>query len=125
MGWRVLSQQVRKGALEQHSALARGNDDADVWHRTILAVRVKVAQDRFAAMSLNLAVAVPNPAARHLQAVVDALVRIDVCALAPIAEALADVRRRGGQVLIAGNGGSATTAAHLALSLTHDLSQRG
>jgi phosphoheptose isomerase len=74
---------------------------------------------------VNLASKVSDSAARHVQAVIDALRGIDLSALPPIAEALSDVRRRGGQVFVAGNGGSASVAAHLALSLTHDLTQRG
>lgn len=42
---------------------------------------------------------------------------IDPDAVARAAEALADVRARGGTIFVAGNGGSASTASHFALDL--------
>jgi D-sedoheptulose 7-phosphate isomerase len=42
---------------------------------------------------------------------------LDVGAIARAVEALAQVRQRGGTIFVAGNGGSALTASHLALDL--------
>jgi phosphoheptose isomerase len=71
-------------------------------------------------MTADLALNAQDPAAQYVQAVVDVLSRVGFSALAPVADALAHVRRRGGHVFVVGNGGSAAAAEHLALSLTHD-----
>jgi D-sedoheptulose 7-phosphate isomerase len=52
-----------------------------------------------------------------LHEAVEALQGVDIASLARAVDALATVRSRGGVIYTAGNGGSATTAAHLALDL--------
>ncbi len=56
-------------------------------------------------------------AARWLDAAAGLLRAIDPAAVAKAAEALCQVRARGGTIYTAGNGGSAATASHLALDL--------
>jgi D-sedoheptulose 7-phosphate isomerase len=55
--------------------------------------------------------------ARWLEEAGDVLRSVDAAALARAADALYDVRARGGVIYTAGNGGSASTASHLALDL--------
>jgi D-sedoheptulose 7-phosphate isomerase len=65
-------------------------------------------------------VTVPPAAARAacwLEEAVEAIRRIDVASLAAAADLLLDTRRAGGTIFVAGNGGSAAAASHLALDL--------
>ena len=55
--------------------------------------------------------------ARWLQEAARAVEAIDVAAVEAAARALLAVRERGGTIFTAGNGGSASTASHLALDL--------
>jgi D-sedoheptulose 7-phosphate isomerase len=46
-----------------------------------------------------------------------AMAAVDLAAVGRLREACADVRRRGGQIFVCGNGGSAATASHFANDL--------
>jgi D-sedoheptulose 7-phosphate isomerase len=54
---------------------------------------------------------------RHLREVARALDSIPARDVGSVVEAILDAARRGGHVYVAGNGGSATTASHLACDL--------
>ncbi len=53
----------------------------------------------------------------HLARLQDCLRELQTDRIAEIAERLWDVARSGGQIIVAGNGGSAATASHMALDL--------
>ena len=55
---------------------------------------------------------------QYLVSVQEAIAGLDRNAIARVAELLRDVRARGNQVFIAGNGGSSSTASHMAADLT-------
>jgi len=55
--------------------------------------------------------------ARWLEAAAAVLRSVNVRSLARAATVLVEVRKRGGMIYTAGNGGSAATASHLALDL--------
>ncbi|MCI0856496.1 MAG: SIS domain-containing protein, partial [Chloroflexi bacterium] len=55
---------------------------------------------------------------QYLASVQDAIAGLDRNAIVRVAELLFDVRSRGNQVFIAGNGGSSATASHMAADLT-------
>jgi D-sedoheptulose 7-phosphate isomerase len=58
-----------------------------------------------------------GPVRDWLRSAVEAIERIDQRSVARAAAALVETRRRGGTIFVAGNGGSAATASHLALDL--------
>lgn len=66
-----------------------------------------------------------NPATGYLARVLEAIRRIDVTAVESVVDALVSVHERDGQVLIAGNGGSASTASHMATDLGVGSQRRG
>ena len=55
---------------------------------------------------------------QYLASVQEAIAGVDRNAVVRVAELLCDVRARGNQVFIAGNGGSSSTASHMAADLT-------
>jgi len=55
---------------------------------------------------------------QYLASVQEAIAGVDRNAIVRVAELLFDVRARGNQVFIAGNGGSSSTASHMAADLT-------
>ncbi len=57
-------------------------------------------------------------AGQYLASVQEAIAGLDRSAIVQIVELLFDVRSRGNQVFIAGNGGSSSTASHMAADLT-------
>ena len=56
-------------------------------------------------------------AARWMEEAVEAIRQIDAATVAAAADLLLGTRRAGGTIFVAGNGGSAATASHLALDL--------
>jgi len=60
---------------------------------------------------------VSGAVARWLEQAGEALAAVDARAVAGAARVLLETRARGGTVFVAGNGGSASTASHLALDL--------
>ena len=110
----VFPELVRNGG-----GLAGFRSDAVIWD-VGSAERLRLAEDwlRMEAGREPRRNKIGAVADQYLASVQEAIAGLDRNAIARVAELLFDVRARGNQVFIAGNGGSSSTASHMAADLT-------
>lgn len=105
--------------VEHSGGLAGYRSDAVFWD-VGSAERLRLAEDwlRMEAGKEPRRNKIDEVAGQYLSAVQEAIAELDQEAIVQVAELLLDVRARGNQVFIAGNGGSSSTASHMAADLS-------